>query len=41
VGATSSTAFYDSHVAQLLDEAIYHREHLRLGLSEHQTGTLG
>lgn len=25
---------YDSHVAQLLDEAIYHSEHLRLGLSD-------
>lgn len=32
---------YDSHVAQLLDEAIYHSEHLRLGLSDHQTGTVG
>lgn len=25
---------YDSHVAQLLDEAVYHIEHLRLGFSE-------
>jgi DNA-binding transcriptional ArsR family regulator len=25
---------YDNHVAQLLDEAIYHSEHLRLGLSD-------
>lgn len=25
---------YDDHVAQLLDEAIYHSEHLRLGLSD-------
>ncbi|RMI33433.1 ArsR/SmtB family transcription factor [Nocardia stercoris] len=25
---------YDNHVAQLLDEAVYHSEHLRLGLSE-------
>ena len=25
---------YDSHVAQLLDEAIYHIEHLRLGARE-------
>jgi DNA-binding transcriptional ArsR family regulator len=27
-------SLYDNHVAQLLDEAIYHTEHLRLGLSE-------
>jgi ArsR family transcriptional regulator, nickel/cobalt-responsive transcriptional repressor len=25
---------YDSHVAQLIDEAVYHSEHLRLGLRE-------
>lgn len=25
---------YDNHVAQLLDEAVYHSEHLRLGLAE-------
>jgi hypothetical protein len=25
---------YDNHVAQLLDQAIYHSEHLRLGLTE-------
>lgn len=25
---------YDSHVAALLDEAVYHIEHLRLGLAE-------
>ncbi|MCO1577241.1 metalloregulator ArsR/SmtB family transcription factor [Crossiella sp. SN42] len=29
---------YDNHVAQLLDEAIYHSEHLRLGISD-QAGT--
>lgn len=30
---------YDNHVAQLLDEAIFHSEHLRLGLSDRtQTG---
>lgn len=28
-------SLYDNHVAQLLDEAIYHSEHLRLGLSDH------
>lgn len=27
-------ALYDNHVAQLLDEAVYHIEHLRLGLSD-------
>ncbi|MCX2729890.1 metalloregulator ArsR/SmtB family transcription factor [Saccharopolyspora sp. NFXS83] len=26
-------SLYDDHVAQLLDEAVYHIEHLRLGLS--------
>jgi DNA-binding transcriptional ArsR family regulator len=25
---------YDNHVAQLLDEAIYHSEHLRIGLTD-------
>lgn len=27
-------SLYDTHVAQLLDEAIYHSEHLHLGLSD-------
>jgi DNA-binding transcriptional ArsR family regulator len=27
-------SLYDHHVAQLLDEAIYHSEHLRLGLAD-------
>ncbi len=27
-------SLYDHHVAQLLDEAVYHSEHLRLGLSD-------
>lgn len=27
-------SLYDDHVAQLLDEAVYHSEHLRLGLTE-------
>ncbi|BBX47272.1 Ni(II)/Co(II)-sensing metalloregulatory transcriptional repressor NmtR [Mycobacterium cookii] len=27
-------ALYDNHVAQLLDEAIFHSEHLRLGLTD-------
>jgi DNA-binding transcriptional ArsR family regulator len=27
-------SLYDNHVAQLLDEAVYHSEHLRLGLPD-------
>jgi len=27
-------ALYDNHVAQLLDQAVYHSEHLRLGLRD-------
>ncbi|MER6327749.1 ArsR/SmtB family transcription factor [Streptomyces sp. NPDC014983] len=27
-------SLYDNHVAELLDQAIYHVEHLRLGLSD-------
>jgi DNA-binding transcriptional ArsR family regulator len=27
-------SLYDNHVAQLLDEAVYHSEHLRLSLSD-------
>lgn len=27
-------SLYDNHVAQLLDEAVYHIEHLRLGLAD-------
>ncbi|CAM5412615.1 transcriptional regulator [Streptomyces canarius] len=27
-------ALYDGHVAELLDQAVYHIEHLRLGLSD-------
>lgn len=30
-------SLYDSHVAALLDEAIYHIEHLRLGSSQHHS----
>ena len=30
-GRTIVYSLYDNHVAQLLDEAIYHAEHLRLG----------
>ncbi len=32
-------SLYDSHVAMLLDEAVYHIEHLRLGLrDDHPAG---
>ncbi|MEV4644656.1 metalloregulator ArsR/SmtB family transcription factor [Saccharopolyspora sp. NPDC049426] len=38
VGARSGRSIvyslYDNHVAQLLDEAVYHSEHLRLGLPD-------
>lgn len=27
-------SLYDNHVAQLLDEAIYHSEHLRMGVTD-------
>ncbi|WP_441248280.1 ArsR/SmtB family transcription factor [Kitasatospora sp. McL0602] len=27
-------ALYDNHVAQLLDQAVYHIDHLRLGISD-------
>lgn len=30
-GRTVVYSLYDNHVAQLLDEAVYHAEHLRLG----------
>lgn len=31
-GKSTIYALYDSHVARLLDEAVYHSEHLRLGI---------
>jgi DNA-binding transcriptional ArsR family regulator len=34
-------SLYDNHVAQLLDEAIYHCEHLHLGLAEPVVGPDG
>jgi ArsR family transcriptional regulator, nickel/cobalt-responsive transcriptional repressor len=36
-GRNISYALYDDHVAQLLDEAVYHAEHLRLGAPDRQT----
>jgi DNA-binding transcriptional ArsR family regulator len=32
-------SLYDNHVAQLLDEAIYHAEHLRLGSPDRTAAT--
>jgi DNA-binding transcriptional ArsR family regulator len=36
-GKHISYRLYDAHVAQLLDEAIYHVEHLRLGTTDPTT----
>jgi len=33
-GKSAVYALYDDHVARLLDEAVYHSEHMRLGLRE-------
>ena len=33
-GKTTVYALYDDHVARLLDEAVYHSDHLRLGLRD-------
>lgn len=33
-GRTVVYALFDSHVAMLLDEAVYHAEHLRLGIHD-------
>jgi DNA-binding transcriptional ArsR family regulator len=33
-GKTTVYALYDDHVARLLDEAVYHSEHLRFGLHD-------
>ncbi len=33
-GRSTVYALYDGHVAMLLDEAIYHVEHLRLGITD-------
>lgn len=34
-GKNNVYALYDNHVAALLDEAVYHSEHLRLGLRDY------
>ena len=36
VGRSIVYELYDDHVAELLDQAIYHAEHLRLGLASPQ-----
>ncbi|MEP9416638.1 MULTISPECIES: ArsR/SmtB family transcription factor [unclassified Gordonia (in: high G+C Gram-positive bacteria)] len=36
-GRSVTYSLYDSHVASLLDEAVYHIEHLRLGDRGHDT----
>ncbi|MBE9373646.1 helix-turn-helix transcriptional regulator [Saccharopolyspora sp. HNM0983] len=38
-GRTIVYSLYDDHVAQLLDEAIYHSEHLRLGIADRTSET--
>jgi DNA-binding transcriptional ArsR family regulator len=34
-GRTVTYALFDDHVAMLLDEAVYHAEHLHLGVRDH------
>ena len=36
-GKSTVYALYDNHVARLLDEAVYHSEHLRLGQPDHDS----
>jgi DNA-binding transcriptional ArsR family regulator len=38
-GRTVVYSLYDNHVAQLLDEAIYHAEHLRLAVPDSPSAT--
>ena len=38
-GRSITYALYDHHVAQLLDEAVYHAEHLRLGAPDQDAET--
>jgi DNA-binding transcriptional ArsR family regulator len=38
-GRTVVYSLYDNHVAQLLDEAIYHAEHLRLAVPDRPSAT--
>ena len=36
-GRNITYSLYDNHVASLLDEAVYHAEHLRLGAPDKRT----
>jgi ArsR family transcriptional regulator, nickel/cobalt-responsive transcriptional repressor len=38
-GRSVTYSLYDHHVASLLDEAVYHAEHLRLGTPDRKTHT--
>ena len=38
-GRNVTYALYDNHVAMLLDEAVYHSEHLRLGVPDRTADT--
>jgi DNA-binding transcriptional ArsR family regulator len=38
-GRNVTYSLYDSHVASLLDEAVYHAEHLRLGAPDRPADT--
>lgn len=38
-GRSITYSLYDNHVAQLLDEAVYHAEHLRLGAPDRGVDT--
>ena len=37
-GRSVTYALYDDHVAELLDQAVYHAEHLRLGAPDRSIG---
>lgn len=37
-GRSITYTLYDDHVAQLLDEAVFHAEHLRLGARDRSSG---
>lgn len=39
VGRNVTYSLYDNHVARLLDEAVFHAEHLRLGATDHPSQT--
>jgi len=41
LGRSITYALYDDHVAQLIDEAVYHAEHLRIAVPDQAEGTTG